>query len=185
LAQAGEITSRTRLTFKMKNNYFFSLIKSFKDGIKNEPMVSLGNTYELPALVRQIGARVILACSDKPVKITKRLKLLVTFSKFLFKMTKHHGAGTTVKYLKASLLALQKAISKDRIQSLRDIEPDLPLPRLTTSRLPRIIPLADRRSIMSGNTFVPSFCPSILALRSAVMRELKRDANGLLQGGFA
>jgi len=148
----------------MKNNYYFSLIKSFKDGIKNEPMVSLGNSVELPALIRQIGARVILACSDGPVKITKRLTLLITFSKFLFKMSKHHGAGTTVKYLKASLLALQKAISKDRIQSLRDIEPDLPLPRLTTSRLPRIIPLADRRSIMSGNTFVIRYWSTLFSL---------------------
>jgi len=136
-----------------KENYFFSLLQSFKDGIRNEPMVSLGNSIELLALVRKLGARVILACASKPVKITKKLNFLITFCKFLFRMTKHHGASTTVKYLKASLLALQKAISKDRINSLRDIEPDLPLPRLTTSRLPRIIPLADRRKIMDGDSF--------------------------------
>lgn len=69
-------------------------------------------------------------------------------------MKKHHGALTTVKYLKVCQLALLKRISKDRITSLRDIDPDLPLPRLTRSSLPRIIPLCDRRAILAGNTFV-------------------------------
>lgn len=68
-------------------------------------------------------------------------------------MRKHHGATTTVKYLKSCHLAIVKCVSKDRINSLRDIEPDLPLPRLSTSRLPRFIPLSDRRAILSGNSF--------------------------------
>jgi hypothetical protein len=66
-------------------------------------------------------------------------------------MRKHHGVSTTVKYLKASQLAIQKAIAKDRIGSLRDLEPDLPLPRLSRSSLPRYIPLGDRRAILSGS----------------------------------
>lgn len=69
-------------------------------------------------------------------------------------MRKHHGELTTIKYLKASQLSVQKAIGKDRIKSLRDIEADLPLPRLTTSGLPRIIPLGDRRAILSGSPSV-------------------------------
>lgn len=69
-------------------------------------------------------------------------------------MRKHHGELTTIKYLKASQLSVQKAIGKDRINSLRDIEPDLPLPRLTSSKLPRIIPLGDRRAILSGSPSV-------------------------------
>jgi hypothetical protein len=55
--------------------------------------------------------------------------------------------------MKACQLAVQKAIAKDRIRSLRDLEPGLPLTRLTSSSLPKVIPLMDRRAIMSG---VPS-----------------------------
>lgn len=87
-------------------------------------------------------------------KSTKRLVQLYNFGKYILRMRKHHGELTTIKYLKASQLALQKAISKDRIKSLRDLEPDLPLPRLTTSRLPRYIPLGDRRAILSGSSSV-------------------------------
>lgn len=66
-------------------------------------------------------------------------------------MRKHHGELTTTKYLKACQLAVQKRIAMDPIKSLRDLETDLPLPRLTTSRLPRIIPLEDRRAICAGS----------------------------------
>jgi hypothetical protein len=66
-------------------------------------------------------------------------------------MRKHHGQVFAVKYLKACQLAVQKAIAGNPFRSLNEIEPDLPLPRLSTSGLPRIIPLRDRRAIMSGS----------------------------------
>lgn len=66
-------------------------------------------------------------------------------------MRKHHGQKYVVLYLKACQLALQKKVAADRIDSLRDINSDLPLPRLSTSRLPRFIPLADRRAISRGS----------------------------------
>jgi hypothetical protein len=72
-------------------------------------------------------------------------------------MRKHHGPVYVVKYLKSCQLALQKRISGERIKSLNEIDPDYPFPRLTRSSLPRIIPLADRRAILSGNAFVTRF----------------------------
>lgn len=72
----------------------------------------------------------------------------------IFRMVKNHGSNFTVKYLKACQLAIQKAIAKNKFDSLRDIEPTLCLPRLATSGLPRIIPLSDRRLIMGGNPSV-------------------------------
>lgn len=129
----------------------FSIVNAFRDNIHHEPMVSLGNSFELLRLVGRIGWRVILACFDSPISVTKRLQLTKNFAGYLLQMKKHHGATYTVKYLKTCQLALAKRISKERIQSLNEIEPDLPLPRLTRSSLPRIIPLADRRSILSGN----------------------------------
>lgn len=65
-------------------------------------------------------------------------------------MKRHHGATYVVKYLKACQLALQKRIALDPISSLRDLEPDLPLPRLK-SGLPSVIPVFDRRSILRGS----------------------------------
>lgn len=76
------------------------------------------------------------------------------FGKYILRMRKHHGELFTVSYLKASQLAVQKQIGKDRIKSLRDLVPDLPLPRLTSSALPRFIPLKDRRAICSGSPSV-------------------------------
>jgi hypothetical protein len=67
-------------------------------------------------------------------------------------MRKHHGSVFVIKYLKACQLAVQKAIAKNPMKSLNEIEPDLPLPRLATSGLPRIIPLRDRRAIMNGHS---------------------------------
>jgi len=77
----------------------------------------------------------------------------------------------TVKYLKSCQLALQKRISKDMISSLREIEPDLPFPRLTSSRLPRIIPLADRRAILSGNAFTIRLWNSIFSIYRVIKVE--------------
>jgi len=79
-------------------------------------------------------------------------------------MRKHHGETFTVKYLKSSQLALFKAIAGNPFKSLREIEPELPLPRLTTSGLPRFIPLADRRAILSGSSSMIRFWGSLFAL---------------------
>lgn len=76
------------------------------------------------------------------------------FAVYVLIMTKHHGVTSTVKYLKASQLATQKAIARDRIKSLRALDPSLPLPRLTRSGLPVFIPLGDRRAIMTGSKSV-------------------------------
>jgi len=87
-------------------------------------------------------------------KTTNRLKQLQNIGRYLLIMRKNHGVLVTVKYLKAAQLAVQKAIAKDRIKSLRDIDPSLPHPRLSSSGLPAIIPLGDRRAILSGSSSV-------------------------------
>jgi hypothetical protein len=55
--------------------------------------------------------------------------------------------------LKACSLCLSKFVAGQPLKSLRDLEPDLPLPRLVNG-LPAIIGTRDRRSIRSGNTRV-------------------------------
>jgi hypothetical protein len=134
-----------------KDLKFFSIRKAFSDYAVQDTMVSLGNSFELPALFKALGWRLLSAAMPKKVKFANRLKQLYNFSKYLLIMRKHHGAVFVVSYLKACQLAVQKRIAKDKIKSLRDLVSDLPLPRLSSSALPRIIPLMDRRAICNGS----------------------------------
>lgn len=141
----------------MKNNnksYYFSLLKSFKDYTVNSGMISLGNSIELPVFLRRMAWRLLAACFPRKTKASNRLIQVYNFAKYIFKMRKHHGQKFAVAYLKACQLALQKRIAGDRIQSLREISSDLPFPRMAHCRLPRIIPLGDRRQICLGRTSV-------------------------------
>lgn len=79
-----------------------------------------------------------------------RLTQLNNFGVYLLKLRRHNGSLFVVKYLKASQLALQKRVALDPIKSLRDLDSDLPLPRLSRG-FPVIIPVADRRAILKGN----------------------------------
>jgi hypothetical protein len=83
-------------------------------------------------------------------KIHARVQLFHSFGKYLFIMSRRHGTTYTVKYLKACQLAVQKSIAGQKVRSLRDLEPDLPLPRLTKSGLPVIIKTRDRAAIRGG-----------------------------------
>jgi len=65
-------------------------------------------------------------------------------------MTKHHGSTFTVKYLKLSALALQRSIAGSPASSYRELDSELPLPRLYNG-LPRFIPIEDRRAIRRGD----------------------------------
>lgn len=70
------------------------------------------------------------------VKVTSKLKVFYQFGKYLVFLNKKHGSIFVAKYLKAALLAIQRRIAGSPVKSLREIEPDLPLPRLSSSGLP-------------------------------------------------
>jgi uncharacterized short protein YbdD (DUF466 family) len=139
---------------KKDNTFFLSMKTAFTDYLVHDRLISLNNSIELLALFRKLGWRLLSAAIPRIEKSTNRLSQLYNFGKYVLHMRKHHGELTTIKYLKACQLSIQKAISRDRIKSLRDLEPDLPLPRLTKSSLPRYIPLGDRRAILSGSPSV-------------------------------
>jgi len=69
-------------------------------------------------------------------KVTAKIRVFYRLGKYLVFLNKKHGSLFTVKYLKASLLAIQRAIAGTPVKSLREIEPDLPLPRLAKCGLP-------------------------------------------------
>jgi len=136
---------------KDNRNYFFNLYKSFKDSVVTVPEVSLGNPIELPVLLKKLGWRIAGSCFPSMTKFNARLRQLHNFGQHILRMRKHHGDMFVVKYLKAAQLAISKAVAGNPFHSLRELEPDLNLPRLTTSGLPPVIPLGDRRRILSGH----------------------------------
>jgi len=69
-------------------------------------------------------------------KVTNKLRVYHRFVLYLLFLNKKHGTLYVVKYLKASLLAIQKVIAGTPVRSLSEIEPELPLPRLSKGGLP-------------------------------------------------
>lgn len=116
-------------------------------------LVKLENSLEFSALLSRLGGRVIASCFPRVVKLQAKIGFLLTFHKTLIRLRKAHGSVYVVKYLKGSQLALQKLIAGTPFSSLREIEPDLPLPRLING-LPRLIPLSDRKFIRMGSTSI-------------------------------
>jgi hypothetical protein len=79
-------------------------------------------------------------------------------------MNKKHGEVYTVKYLKASQLCIQKYLAGQPFKSMREVEPDYPLPRLSKCGLPSIIKTIDRNSIRSNSYTVIRFYLSLFSL---------------------
>jgi hypothetical protein len=90
----------------------------------------------------------------------ERLKDRIRITHNLFahvkKMYRHHGEIFTIKWLKASHVALQKYLAGDPLTSLRQLEPRMPLPRLING-CPSIINRRDRQLMRQGNTFICRF----------------------------
>lgn len=129
------------------------------------PMISsLGQKWTME-VVRQYGFKLVsLSLYSVTSKIHARVKLFHNFGQYLFIMSKRHGVPYTVKYLKACQLAVQKRVAGQPLTSLRELEPDLALPRLTKSGLPRFIQLRDRRAIISGSHSVIRMWLSFFAI---------------------
>jgi hypothetical protein len=92
-------------------------------------------------------------------------------------MNKRHGSTYVVKYLKACSLAISKVIANQPFKSLKEIEPDLNLPRLSRSGLPVIIGTRDRRSIVQGSHKVIKLYLSIFNLYRIIKIPCKLNLN--------
>jgi len=142
------------MKIKLQNNLTFKDFKLVKDSFEKEGMISLGNSREFLHALACYSWKLVSLSMRTTVKTQARSKLYYNFGKYLLSLNKRHGFLYVVKYLKALQLAIQKKIAGQPFSSLREIEPDLALPRLTRSGLPRIIGTRDRRAILSGSTKV-------------------------------
>lgn len=67
-------------------------------------------------------------------------------------MYRRHGSKFVIAYLKASQLALQKAIAGTPVSSLKELGGNLPFRRLSSGGLPSFIPVTDRRLIAAHSS---------------------------------
>jgi len=123
-----------------------------KDVYEQGNMASLKNPKGFLAILHEIGPKILSMALLSSSKVLSRVRMLHNFGIFILRMYSHHGETYTVKYLKACQIAVQKCLAGQPFRSLREIEPDLPLPRLSRTGLPVIIPHNDRRSIIQLNS---------------------------------
>lgn len=88
--------------------------------------------------------------STGKTRVSARLRHFNKFLGLILKIHRDHGSLFVVKWLKASHTAIQRYISGVPYRSLREIEPELPLPRLING-LPAFIGTMDRKGIRDGH----------------------------------
>jgi hypothetical protein len=151
----------------MKNNNKINInfvgLKLYKDILKAGAMVSLSNGNHLKALLKKVGVNITVLTLLSTREI-HRFTLVHNFGVHILKIYKNHGDTFTVKYLKACQLAIQKFIAGTPLKSLREVEPDLNLPRLTTSGLPYVIRIQDRRSLGNSSVRIIRFWLSLFSI---------------------
>lgn len=106
----------------------------------------------ISALFRKVGFRMFGACFPLKGKYSSRLRQLHAFLVHIQNMTRNHGPSYVVKYLKTSQLAIQKAIAGTPLSSLNQVDPSLAFPSLSSSGLPKFIPLRDRRLMLRNSS---------------------------------
>jgi len=152
----------------LRKNIVFYKFKIIEDGLEKDGLISLKNSKEFLAVLSSYSWKVISLCLRSKLKIANRVRLFHRFGKYLLLMQYRHDSLFVIKYLKASQLAVQKKIAGQPFSSLREIEPDLPLPRLSKSGLPIIIGTRDRRAICSSSLRVIQLYLSLFGIYRAI-----------------
>nr|BBG56023.1 RNA dependent RNA polymerase [Fusarium boothii mitovirus 1] len=118
--------------------------------MKMFPLSSL-TTSLLPTL-----AEVNTLALGRVKRVKDRIRVSHNFLVYLTRMYHNHGSEFTIKWLKSSHVALQKYLGGDKLKSLRDLEPNCPLPRLING-CPAYINKRDRSLMREGNSFVSRY----------------------------
>lgn len=159
-----------------KNNLFFNGLQLFKSVYEAGSMISLLNEKHLKLVLKTLGWRITILSFSR-TRDTNRIRSLHNFAVYLLKMRKNHGDMYVIKFLKAAQLSIQKKIAGQPFVSLREIEPDLNLPRLAKSGLPKMIKHLDRLAIARGSLKVIRFWLSLTSLFRVLKGEFKPKMN--------
>jgi len=131
---------------------------------RDQKLISLESSKAFLDFLQKYGFKIIKLCIHKRSKLVPKLRMLHNFGKYLLFLNKHHGPTFVVKYLKAAQLSIQRKLAGQPFSSLREIEPDLNLPRLAKCGLPAMIGTRDRKAILSGSVQVIQLYLSIFGL---------------------
>lgn len=99
----------------------------------------------------------------RTTKLAWRIRMTGLFFKWVFRMQREHGTAATVKWLKASHVALQKSLGGDKLVSLQKLGAIAPYSR-TANGIPRFIPLSERARIRAGDVRTIRFWSGLLNL---------------------
>lgn len=137
---------------------FFTQTKASADITmpQRNALVNLSRFNNLDRVLRRYSWKLLSVINQKRIQGFNQVNLYYNFGRYIYILKRRHGTLYVVKYLKACSLALQRAVAGNPMSSLRDIEPDLPLPRLSSSGLPVMIGTRDRKAIMAGSRKVIS-----------------------------
>jgi len=138
-------------------------------------MFSLRNSQEFLSILLKYSWKISSIIFNR-VKVASRVRTIHNFGQFILKMNKCHGTSYTIKWMKASSVALQRFLAGSPYKSLRDAEPSMPLPRLHNG-IPSIIQSQDRRSIRGGNASVIRFWLTLFNLYRIIEGPLSPKLN--------
>lgn len=136
-----------------------------------------GDFKSLSSLISTFGWKFVILSLGNIKKATSRIRLYHKFGTYVLVMNKRHGSEFVVKYLKACNLAVSKFLAGQPLSSLRELEPDLPLPRLSKSGLPAIIGTRDRRSISDNSVKVIRLWLTLFSLYRVIIIPSKAKLN--------
>jgi len=105
-------------------------------------------------------------------RVASKARRIHNISQKLSRISHHHGSLLTVKWLKACHVCLQRYLGDDKMCSLRDLDPELPLPRLING-LPGIIPRGDRNLIRNRHIKTVQFWLTVFSLYRVIECEFK------------
>lgn len=125
-------------------------------------MFSLDKEKSLSRVLTKYAWKIISISTGK-TKVAPRLRRFNKFFMLIIKYYKNHGAAYTIKWLKACHLSVQRKLSNKPCSSLRDIEPNLPCPRLING-LPTFIGTMDRKMIRMNHPGTIRLWLSILSI---------------------
>nr|WAK72403.1 MAG: RNA-dependent RNA polymerase [Nigrospora oryzae mitovirus 1] len=111
-------------------------------------------------------------------RLKERVRVTHNFIVFLLKFRKNHGDEFVIKWLKSSTVALQKYLGRDPIKSLRDLEPNIPLPRLING-CPAYINKSDRFHMRQGNQWICRYWLTQLNFYRILLGPMKSKVNSI------
>jgi len=141
-----------KIEMKRRNSIFHlnkSTLRSKVAGI-GASMFALSDKKLLLSTIMKEAWRLAILSLQK-VRVSSRVKITNNFMQHVFRLYQNHGATFTIQWLKGNSVALQRFIAGSPYRSLREANPDLPLPRLING-LPSIISKGDRILIREGHT---------------------------------